>query len=169
MKDQSSFMAAVQREGWQIKAADGEKVYAACPREGCGLILALKSGQRIPPACSGQSALAEFVVDQWNDGRLFLRERRQSLHLSITDVEDISGIARDHMAKFEKDNPSKIPNVEAFLLQAQALGYDVVLRPSELPRKALAIIAETRYRVKTRAAMQVHLRQKRASRKLEQE
>lgn len=164
MKDQSSFMAAVQREGWHIKAADAEKVFAACPREGCGLIVALKSGARIPQACKGQAAMAETVVDQYDTARRFLRERRMSLHLAIIDVEDIAGMARDHAAKFEKDDPSKVPNIETFLLWAQALGYEVVLRPGELPRKALAIISDTRGRVKARKVMAPHHRAAREKR-----
>jgi len=147
------FLRLIQRRGWQIVSADEEHVWAGCPREGCKLTVRLRPDGLVPDACGRGADLTEHVVTSFDVGRLFLRDRRVSLGLSIREVEEIGGIAEDFLAKFEKDNPSKTPNAQTFLEWAKALGYEVVLRPSFLPPLALRIIAETRAKLRSRITM----------------
>jgi transcriptional regulator with XRE-family HTH domain len=146
----ADFLRAVQRAQWLIKAADEGSVIARCPRAGCTLTVRLSPGNPIPQTCRVGPDLLEKVVQSFEDARLFLRERREDLALSIRDVEEVAGVATDHLAKWEKDGPSKIPNTETFLEWAASLGYEVVLRPAPLPPVALRAIIETRPLIKRR-------------------
>lgn len=143
----AEFIREVQAAGWDIVAADTESVWAGCPRGGCNLRLRIKAGSSIPSVCRSTPLLPEIVVKSHvNDARPALRDRRVELGLSIKDVEDCSGIAADHLAKMEKDDPSKLPNILTFVDLANSLGYDVVLRPSAagLPPITIGRIIETR-------------------------
>lgn len=143
----TGFVKDVQGAGWNVIASDVESVWVGCPRGGCNLRLRIKAGSSIPTVCRAKAPLPEIVVNSYlNDARPALRERRVELGLTIKDVEDVSGIAPDHLAKMEKDNPSKVPNILTFIEQAQALGYDLVLRPSDagLPPVTIGRIVETR-------------------------
>lgn len=157
------FLKRIQEAGWQIVHVEHDSAVMGCKREGCGLKSRIKSGAAIPMAASKLPALAEHAVNGFDDARVFLRQRRENLALSIKDVELVAGIAVDYAAKFEKDEPSKIPNVETFIDWAGALGYQVVLRPVELPPYTVRVIAETRTMVKSRIRMARQLRQKRAT------
>jgi transcriptional regulator with XRE-family HTH domain len=141
------FMKDVQGAGWNIIAADVESVWVGCPRGGCNLRLRIKAGSSIPTVCRAKAPLPEIVVNSYlDDARPAMRDRRAELGLTIRDVEDISGIAPDHLAKMEKDDPSRIPNILTFVDQVKSLGYDLVLRPSEsgLPPVTIGRIIETR-------------------------
>lgn len=140
----AKFLRDVQAAQWLIKAVDEDHVVASCPRAGCALTVKLREGAAIPQTCRTGPDLAERVVGSFEEIRLFLRSRREDLGLAIRDVEEVAGTATDHLAKWEKDGPSKIPNTETFLEWAQSLGYEVVLRPSALPPVALRAIVETR-------------------------
>jgi transcriptional regulator with XRE-family HTH domain len=146
----AEFLRAVQRAQWLIKAADEDYVIVRCPRAGCTLTVRLSPGNPIPQTCRVGPDLLEKVVQSFEDARLFLRERREDLALSIRDVEEVAGVATDHMAKWEKDQPTKIPNTETFLEWSGALGFEVVLRPTGLPPVALRAIIETRPLLKRR-------------------
>lgn len=138
------FLREVQAKGWLIKAVDKDVVIAACPRAGCGLTTKLQQGRKVPASCGSSPALAEATVTSFEDARVFMRERRFALGLTIPDVEAAAGTASTFLAKWEKDNPSKIPNAETFIEWIQSLGYEVVLRPATLPPYTLRIISETR-------------------------
>ena len=145
------FLRAVQAAGWILAAVDETRAVGACPRHGCGLKVALRPGQDVP-ATSGRSlALPHCVLEGYEDARVYLRDRRESLALSIKDVEECSGMTVDYLAKCEKDDPSKMPNVRTFLEWAQSLGVDVVLMPSKMPAVTARRIADTRSRSKSRA------------------
>jgi len=146
----AEFLRAVQKAQWLIKAAGEDYVMVSCPRAGCNVTLNLTPGGFIPQTCKVGPDLLEKTVGSFDDVRVFLRTRREDLALSIRDVEEAAGLETDHMAKFEKDNPTKIPNVTTFLEWAGALGYEVVLRPSPLPHIALRAIIETRPFLKRR-------------------
>lgn len=147
------YLRAVQAAGWMIVAVETDSVWIGCPRAGCNLKTRLKSGGHIPAVCRTDPPLPEIpVVGYLNDARPALRERRQQLGLTIRDTEDVSGIADDHLAKMEKDDPSKIPNILTFVDWAASMGYDVVLRPSVLPPVTIARIVETREALERRKA-----------------
>ena len=141
------FLREVQAANWIIMAADGEKLMARCPRAGCTMSVNLKPGGVIPQTCRAGADLTERVVGSFEEARLALRERRENLALTIADVEQAAGLADYHIAKSEKDDPSKIPNIETFLNWAGALGFEVVLKPAPLPLLTLRLLAETRHRV----------------------
>jgi len=143
LKIDPTFLRQVQTAGWQIAGATETAIIAACPTDGCSVRVTFTAGQPVRFACK-PSQNADCVVGSFDAGRNVMRKRRLELALTIKDVEDIAGIAVDFLAKFEKDNPSKIPNAQTFIEWAQALGYDVVLRRSTLPLYALRLIADTR-------------------------
>ena len=141
------YVREVQAAGWNVIAADMDSVWVGCPRGGCNLRLRLKSGSAIPSVCRTIAPMPEIVIRDWfNDFRPALRERRQELGLNIKDTEDVSGIATDHLAKMEKDDPSKVPNIMTAIYHANALGYELVLRPRSegLPLMTINRIIETR-------------------------
>lgn len=159
------FMRQIQQAGWVILAADEEVVIGACPRAGCGLKVRLQEGREIPQTEKSNPALAEIPVEQFDDARVAMRDVRERLGLSIKDVEEAAGLAVDYLAKFEKDDPSKIPNAQTFLEWIQALGYTVVLRPTGLPPYTLRIIAQTRQLLGVRRSSFRHFRKVRRERK----
>jgi len=161
------YMRACQAKGWNIISADEEHLFAACPRAGCGLQIKLREGGKIPQTDRPMPALAEIAVEQFDDARMGLRERREQLGLSIKDVEDAAGLATDHLAKFEKDDFTKIPNAQTFIEWANSLGYTVTLRPTGLPPVTLGIIASTRHYLRKRLQSYRHFREVRASRRQE--
>lgn len=155
------FLNAVQSKGWLIKAVGEKHVLAGCPRHGCGLKVQMAPGKVIPEACKDDGKLEEAEVRTFDDARLFLRERREDLAMTIRETEEVAGIAGDFLAKFEKDDPSKIPNAQTFIEWAQALGYVVTLRPAKLSSYAIAVIAGTRHRLGARLRQTLHHRSKR--------
>jgi transcriptional regulator with XRE-family HTH domain len=159
----ADFLKAVQRASWLIMAADEDHVIARCPRAGCTLTVKLRPGGVIPQTCKSEPDLAETVVRSFEDARLFLRARREDLCLSIRDIEEIAGVATDHLAKWEKDANLRIPNTGIFLEWAASLGYEVVLRPVALPPVALRAIIDTRPLLRRRAARNQIYRRKRAT------
>lgn len=145
------FIKDVQAAGWHIEAATSEFVIAKCPSVGCNLRAKLNQDQHIPqvdPGC--RRSFTDRKVEKFDDIRLILRERRENLALSIREVEEIGGIAVDHLAKMEKDEFTKQPNAQTLIEWAQALGFELVLRPAELTNYALRTICDTRDKVAPR-------------------
>lgn len=136
------FLRKVADAGWIMLAVDNEAVLCGCPRDGCSLKVRLAPDRPVPKTCKRGPDLVEKTVKGFDDGRLFLRERREALCLTIEDVETIAGLSGSHVAKMEKDDPAKIPNIETFILWANALGYDLILRPGELSPYALRVLAK---------------------------
>lgn len=159
------FMARCQKAGWVVLAADESTVIGGCPRSGCGLRVKLQEGKEVPQTEKTNPALAEVIVEQFDDARVAMRDVRERLGLSIKDVEDAAGLAVDYLAKFEKDDVVKIPNAQTFLEWIQALGYTVVLRPTGLPPYTLRIIAQTRAGLGRRKQSFRHFRKVRALRR----
>jgi hypothetical protein len=150
MTIEPKFLNDVQRAGWNLVAVDEERAVAGCPRSDCNLTVNLKPGATIPEVCRPKPPLAEHAIASFDAARVALRGRREELGFTIRDVENIGGIADDYLAKFEKDDPAKIPNAQTFIEWAQALGYDVVFRPTMLTAMALRTIADTRRMLEAR-------------------
>ena len=163
------FLKDAQAAGWIIHSADKDKLMAMCPKAGCGLTLWLKPGRPIPDACKRGPEIREHVVEGFESARKFLRARRDDLALTIKEVEEACGIPNDFAAKFEKDNPSKIPNAETFIEWAQGMGYEVVLRYKGMPPLMLRYIADSRDRVAARRKMQPHHQRRRGLKREGQE
>jgi hypothetical protein len=142
MKD-PRFPQRVQSAGWVIRALTETGVIAACPRGGCSLKVDLREGAPIPTACAPVDT-KEIVVGSYEEMRVALRQRRQTLGMTIPDVEEIAGMASSHLAKAEKNDPSRIVGIDISALWAGALGYDIVLRPKPLTPKALRVLTEKR-------------------------
>jgi hypothetical protein len=157
------FLAAIQKAGWRIVHVDATAAFCACRREGCGLTVKLQQGSSFPDTSRPGPDLAEQIVGSFDDARRFLRQKREHLALTIPDVEAGAGIATDFLAKFEKDDPVKIPNAQTFIEWASSLGFQVVLRPGDIPRNMLRLIADTRDGVKRRRQRTAHFRQLRAA------
>jgi hypothetical protein len=84
------------------------------------------------------------VIGNYDDLRGVLWNWRHELRFSILEVEEISGLSTDHIAKAKKENPVRQPNLDLVLPRAHALGYDLVLRPRDMTPYALRVIAQTR-------------------------
>jgi hypothetical protein len=151
------FLWQLQRAGWVIVGASTESATVKCPMPGCQIRTRFAPGKDIPKACATGSE-RHFIVRSYDEGRKFLKERRADLLLTIPDVENIIGCADDHLAKFERDSYSdpslttmRMPNAQLLIDWANSLGFDVALVPSELPRKALFVVADTRHKAGRRS------------------
>ena len=149
-KIDTQFLRAVQDQGWQILDVQPDSVTGACPRMGCKVRAKLQPGASIPKTCGSGAALPEFVIVGYDEVRRFLRRRREYLGLSQRDAEECAGMAVDHLAKMEKDDPSRIPNIQTFIEWAQTLGYEVVLRPTDMPLVTLSRLSSIAQGVRRR-------------------
>lgn len=145
------FLAQVQDSGWVISSVTGEVVVARCASAGCKMAAKLSPDRNVP-TINRTDERTHIPIEAYDQLRQVLRERRKELCLSIAEVEDITGLTRDHLAKMEKDNPSKIPSAMIIWDWIQALGYEVVLRPKPLPKIALTEIVDTRDKAERRQA-----------------
>ena len=144
------WLREIQKLGWIIRSADETNGWAACPRDGCTMTAKLREDGPLPAVCKRGPDLSEKSVEFFDDARVFLRDRREGLALTIREVEESAGITVDFLAKFEKDDPSKIPNAQTFIEWAKTLGYEVVLRPAPLPPTTLRILSDTRAKLRMR-------------------
>lgn len=145
----TEFLRRVQNAGWHIETVTTEAVTAKCPSNGCALRAQLRPELTIP-SCDTARDRKERVIGQYDDLRRILRSRREKLGLSIRDIEEIAGATGDHIAKAEKDDPSRIPNGQIMIEWANALGFDVVLRPKAITPYGLRVICETRSKLDAR-------------------
>ncbi len=159
------FLRRAQVEGWNVITADKEFVWLGCSRAGCNFQFKVRDGGAIPQTCRPQPVLAEIAIESFDDLREALRARREQLCLSIKDVEDAAGVATDHLAKFEKDDSLRIPNVMTAMDWAQALGYTIVLRQTGMPQVTLGLIARTRHLLSKRMSSFRHFREFRAKKR----
>lgn len=150
----SPFLSQVQSSGWLIHSVDGDRVTAKCPRYGCALMTYLYPGKPIPNACSPSKDMAEVAIKDMAEAFRFLIERRHDIGLDQLETTDCIGLVHGHLHKLESG--ARTGRVDTFLAWAQALGYEMVLRPVGLPPKTLLTIAQTR----DRAAIRKRRRQK---------
>jgi len=146
------FLKEVQSLGWHINGVLGDEVRVSCPAVGCGMKAKLKQGSSIPFADPGSRRnRLDVPLQSYDDLRRALRGRREDLALTILEVEEIGGIATDHLAKFEKDAHTKMPNAQTLIEWVQALGYELVLRPADLTPFAMRVVCDTRDKVASRS------------------
>lgn len=81
----------------------------------------------IDPGCRRDPM--DVQVATYDDIRRQLRTARESLLLTIREVEDIAGLEPDPLAKVERDGTKKIPNVQTLSDWAGSLGFEIVQRP----------------------------------------
>lgn len=134
-----------QRAGWIIEGCDDDGMLCRCPSAGCGLRVKIKYGGPIQSCDPGLNRDPRSIqIGSYEDVRKILRDRREDLLLTIMEVEDIAGLTHGHLMKAEKENPTRTPGLDIIAEWAAALGYEVVLRPTQLPKLSLRIIDETR-------------------------
>lgn len=139
------FVKQVQASGWSIQSVTPDSVVAKCPSAGCNLYAELKQGAVIPvvdPGCRRDPI--DVQMPTYDALRKMLRTHRESLLLTIREVEEVAGLEPDLLAKVERDGTKKIPNVQTMLDWAGALGFELVLRPIPLTPYAMRTIVETR-------------------------
>lgn len=147
----TNFLKAIQRAGWSLVSVTDDAAVAKCPAHGCGLRAKLAEGTHVPQVDANlHRSRLDMPVSGFDQLRLLLRDRREELGLSIHEVEEVAGIAVDFLAKFEKDDPSKLPNFQTAVEWMQALGYEVILRPTEMTPYALRTICDTRAKLGSR-------------------
>ena len=155
-------MRLVETLGWSIRRADADSIAVACRSPGCGAMMRVKHDGPIPARCNGAVPSMDLRVESYDQFCRALRDRREDLSLSISDVEECAGMAADHLAKAEKDNPSRIPSLPILVDWAAALGYDLVLRPTTMPAITLRTIEQTRGLHPQRQRRTARVRQERA-------
>lgn len=142
-------LKSIQQRGWTIVAVDREGCTVKCPTRGCQMRARFKKDGAVPnrdvPTYSGDQ-----VVKSFDDVREAMKARRQELGLTIAEVEHISGISADYLAKFEKTEHLRRPGVGTMIDWATALGVDVVMRLGELPPVTLRWISDTRPKIEAR-------------------
>ena len=159
------FLKTIQKRGWHILRARKDEVLVQCPARGCGLVNRIPVGGHVPEVDpQGERNRLDHPVHSFDDIREVLRARREDLGWSIRETEEVAGLSVDYLAKFEKDDPSKIPNAIVLVEWAQALGYEWVLRPAALPSLGLRMLADTRDRADARRRRFEHERERRRER-----
>lgn len=146
MKD-PSFLRRVQDRGWLIESADQDTCQIKCPGVGCKMRAKLKWEGAIPQRETEALHPWEREVTSYEQIRTLLKGRREELRLTINEVEHAAGLTADHIAKFEREKwheSNRLPNAQTLIEWCQALGIEVILRPSSLPLVTLRIVAETR-------------------------
>ena len=144
MKITPEFLREIQRAGWLIDYVVDGMAVGQCPRAGCGLRVNLKPGLKIPQACPATATLADVPMEDYAQMLAFLSERRESLALNMAEAESCIGLAEGHLNKLE--SLARQPWPQTMFDWAAGLGYQIVLRPTGLPPKTLAVIAQTRAR-----------------------
>lgn len=145
------FLKEVEQNGWRIEKVTDQFVIGRCPSVGCALRAKLDKNASIPPVDPGaRRNRTDITIDGYDALRVALRSRREEICLTIKELEEIAGAATDHLAKAEKDQPTRIPNAMLLLEWIQALGYEVVLRPGELPAYTRRVICDTRNKYASR-------------------
>lgn len=144
MKLGIEFMHRVQRQGWSIVSADESGVTARCRARGCAMGARLSLDGHVPKVCKPDTGPQEITVEVFEHIRVTLKARREELQLTIAELEDIIGMARDQIAKCERENPSRIPNVQTIMEWGEALGYRFAMIPANLPAITLRHIETTR-------------------------
>ncbi len=149
----TKFLREVQKAGWFIEKVTDSFVIGKCPSQGCHMRAKLCHKMPVPAVDPlDRRAQKDITLTGYDPARRILRDRREKLALSIREMEEISGIVDDHLAKMEKDSYTKIPNAQTFIEWAQALGFEVVLRPAGLTLLSLRTIIDTREKLPSREA-----------------
>lgn len=144
MKVDPQFLRQVQEAGWIVREVTDLHVIGACPRQNCSMSAKLIPGRKIPETCERGPDVSDIELENYDHGRQVLRERRLQLSMSIAETEEAAGISEHHLAKADKPNPSRTVQLNIFMEWAAALGFKVILRPTDLPLKTLRTIADTR-------------------------
>lgn len=142
----------VQDAGFIIESVTPTHVIGRFPSGDCSLLVKFAKGDHVPDVRRENDAI-RHVIKEEDDFRLLLRERREKLGLTIREVEEISGMPIDFLAKIEKDRQNekaRVPSFATRLIWAEALGYNVYLGPTDLTRLALRTICDTRDKVSSR-------------------
>jgi transcriptional regulator with XRE-family HTH domain len=139
----AKFLEKVQAAGWNVLRVTKTDVMASCPSASCCMKAKLSPDQPVPKIAR-QDGRGDLLVETYDEIRQALRSRRHDLGLSIKDVEEVAGMTADHLAKMEKDDPSREPSIFLLMCWLEALGFDVVLRAKPMPRVTLKAIEETR-------------------------
>ena len=146
-----SFLKDVQRSGWHIEKVEPDHVIGKCPSHGCALRAKLAQGAKVPAVDPSQDRdKLDEPIESFDQLRRIMRARREGLGLTMHEVEELAGMSVDFVAKFEKDNPSKLPNMQTTLEWIQSLGYEVVIRKATMPPLTLRTICDTRDKLASR-------------------
>ena len=141
MSDVVKLIEAVEGAGWVVDTIEDGSCIARCPSQGCATRIVVRDPGK-PPQRRKSSDVVGVAPPNWQEARKFLRERRHKLKVTISDVEDIAGLADGHVLKAEKNQPMRVPQFDTMMNWAAALGVEVWLIPKQLPRQLKARLAE---------------------------
>lgn len=140
------WLERIQKAGWYLLRVSEKEVVASCPAHGCGMKAKLREGGPIPWVDpDGRRNRLDMEVASEDSGRKMLRFRREELGLAMDELEDLVGLTPGHVNKLEKDNPDRGMSLQMFIDLSEALGFEVVVRPREMPLKTLSYLAGTRH------------------------
>lgn len=145
------FIKTVQDKGWRVDAVTESSVICKCPAAGCSLRAEIQENGHVPAVDPGQRRdMIDQPIASYDDIRRMLRSRREELRLAMSEVEDIAGFSSDHLAKIEKESIERQPNAQMLIEWANALGFEIVLRPAPLTPFAVRVICDTRSKIESR-------------------
>ena len=139
------FLRQVQRNGYRIEAVTEEGCIARCPAEGCGLRLNIRENGFLPRRPGQDTRPEDRPIPAFRALQAVLKARREELTLTIGETEDMAGFAQHHLSKAEADKVQRIPNFDFLIDWCEALGFEFVLRPKQMPPLSLRYLAETRH------------------------
>ncbi|GIT90135.1 hypothetical protein JANAI62_03820 [Jannaschia pagri] len=145
------FLKRVQRAGWILVTAHKGHCVAKCPNASCGMVAKFVPGKPIPQA---SPMTDHIVIVSFEDLLAALKHRRHELALTIPEVEHAAGFSSDHLAKAESSKAVRTPGLQLCIQWAQALGYEIVLKPAPLPPVTLRHISDSRHLVPHRRTAQ---------------
>ena len=103
------------------QAGGQRRVLAGCPRRIARCRRFSSSAPLSPTHAAPIPGMIEVEIRSYDDGRRTLRDRRQDLCMTMTQVEFCAGLTEGHLLKAEKDNPDRVMSVEGFIVWANTL------------------------------------------------
>ena len=138
----TDWLRAVSDSGWVVEGRDGDRLVIRCPAVGCRVQAMIAPGS-VPAPCDpgARRGAWDHPVADYEELKLFLRQRRQDLGFTIEDVDQAAGWPSDRYVSKLEVGASKTVTMPTLVLWAGALGYELVLRPTPLPPVARRILA----------------------------
>lgn len=129
-------------QGWRLNGVDARSATLICSKQGCkarhSVFLDNLPDHVAPCDLPHAMEYAAPVFASYQELIGVMRDRRRSLSLSQSDIDDASGLGDGHTAKIESF--ARVATFPTLGLLSQTLGLELILRPSKLPDATLSTI-----------------------------